>query len=151
MTEAKQSDKIRVTNLAPWPVFFTRKLNAGDVQVPANGSMLLERGEVEAQFYDRNRLFIGTDGHGAHAHLIVDDAALKEQFEIPAEQEVLTDELLDKVFAYKTQSAFAKKVDELVKLDYERHRMVDYINRKKVNDFAKVRYVEQVTGVTVTV
>ena len=52
---------------------------------------------------------------------------------------------------YKSQSAFTKKVDELVRLDYERHRLIDYINRKKVNDFAKVRYAEQVAGVTVTV
>ncbi len=151
MTEAKLSEKVRVTNLAPWPVYFSRKLNSGDVKVPANGSIPLERTEVEAQCYDGNRLFIGQDGHGAHAHLMIEDAALKAQFEIPEEQQVLTDELLDKLFAYKSQSAFTKKVDELVRLDYERHRLIDYINRKKVNDFAKVRYAEQVAGVTVTV
>ena len=150
MTEAKLNDKVKVTNLAPWPVYFTRKLNNGDVKVPANGTIPLERTEVEAQYYDNNRLFTGTDGHGAHAHLIVDDAALRQQFEIPEEQQVLTDELLDKVFAYKSQSTFTAKIDELVVQDYERHRLIDYIQRKKVNDFAKVRYAEQVAGVTVT-
>ena len=150
MTEAKLNDKVKVTNLAPWPVYFTRKLNNGDVKVPANGTIPLERTEVEAQYYDNNRLFTGTDGHGAHAHLIVDDAELRQQFEIPEEQQVLTDELLDKVFAYKSQSTFTAKIDELVVQDYERHRLIDYIQRKKVNDFAKVRYAEQVAGVTVT-
>ena len=148
MNEA--NNKVKVTNLAPWPVYFARKLNNGDVKVPANGTIPLERTEVEAQYYDNNRLFTGTDGHGAHAHLIVDDAALRQQFEIPEEQLVLTDELLDKVFAYKSQSTYTAKIDELVVQDYERHRLIDYIQRKKVNDFAKVRYAEQVAGVTVT-
>jgi hypothetical protein len=151
MTETKLSDKVRVTNLAPWPVYFTRKLNNGDVKVPANGVIPLERAELEAQFYDGNRLLTGTDGHGAHAHLIIDDEALRTQFDIPADQQVLTDATLDKLFEIKSQSAFVKKVDELVVMDYERHRLIDYIQRKKVNDFAKVRYAEQVAGVTVTV
>ena len=148
MNEA--NNKVKVTNLAPWPVYFSRKLNNGDVKVPANGTIPLERTEVEAQYYDNNRLFTGTDGHGAHAHLIVDDAELRKQFEIPEEQLVLTDELLDKVFAYKSQSTYTAKIDELVVQDYERHRLIDYIQRKKVNDFAKVRYAEQVAGVAVT-
>lgn len=150
MSETKLNEKVKVTNLAPWPVYFSRKLNNGDVEVPANGTMLLERTEIEAQFYNNNRLFIGQDGHGAHAHLLVDDAALRAQFDIPEEQQVLTDELLDKVFAIKSQNAFVEKVNSLVMLDYERHRLIDYIQRKKVNDFAKVRYAEQVAGVTVT-
>ena len=148
MNEA--NNKVKVTNLAPWPVYFSRKLNNGDVKVPANGTIPLERTEVEAQYYDNNRLFTGTDGHGAHAHLIVDDAELRKQFEIPEEQLVLTDDLLDKVFAYKSQSTYTAKIDELVVQDYERHRLIDYIQRKKVNDFAKVRYAEQVAGVAVT-
>lgn len=151
MTEAKLNEKIRVTNLAPWPVYFARKLNIGDVQVPANGSIPLERAEIEAQCYNGNRLFLGTDNHGAHAHLLIDDAEIKEQFGIPAEQIVLTDDLLDKVFAYKSQSAFVSKIDELVIQDYERHRLIDYIVRKKVNDFAKVRYAEQKAGVSVPI
>lgn len=149
MNEAKLNEKVTVTNLAPWPVYFSRKLNHGDVKVPASGSVPLERAEAEAQFYDNNRLLTGTDGYGAHAHLIVDDDALRKQFNIPEEQQVLTDELLDKLFAYKSQSAFQAKIDELVVMDYERHRLISYIERKKVNDFAKVRYCEQVAGVSV--
>ena len=145
-----EAEKVTITSLAPWPVYFSRKLNNGDVKVPANGSVPLERAEVEAQFYDRNRLFVGTDGHGAHAHLVVDDAAIREKFEIPEEQEVLTDSMLDKLFAIRSQDAFAAEVDRLVVQDYERHRLIDYIQRKKVNDFAKVRHVEKITGVTVT-
>lgn len=151
MSETRLNEKVKVTNLAPWPVFFSRKLNTGDVEVPPNGTVLLERTEIEAQFYDNNRLFTGLDRRGAHAHLIVDDAELRKQFEIPDEQQVLTDELLDKLFTLKSQSEFTKKVDALVKQEYEKHRLIDYIQRKKVNDFAKVRYAEQVAGVTVAV
>lgn len=151
MSENKLSEKVNVTNLAPWPVYFSRKLNNGDVKVPANGTIPLERVEVEAQFYDGNRLLTGLDGHGAHAHLIVEDEAIRAKFDIPAEQQVLTDALLDKLFEYKSQSTFTRRVDELVVIDYERHRLIDYIQRKKINDFAKVRYAEQVAGVTVAV
>lgn len=150
MNEAKLNEKVTVTNLAPWPVYFSRKLNSGDVKVPANGTIPMDRTELEAQFYDGNRLLVGTDGHGAHAQLVVNDEALRAQFEIPEEQQVLTDELLDKLFAIKSQSAFTAKIDELVVMDYERHRLISYIERKKVNDFAKVRYAEQLAGVSVT-
>ena len=150
MSEMKLSEKVTVTNLAPWPVYFSRKLNNGDVKVPANGSVPLERTEVEAQFYDGNRLLVGSDGHGAHAHLVVDDEEIRKKFEIPEEQQVLSDGLLDKLFAIKSQTEVTRQVDQLVTLDYERHRLIDYIQRKKVNDFAKVRYAEQVAGVTVT-
>ena len=150
MSETRMKEKVKVTNLAPWPVYFSRKLTNGDVKVPANGTVPLDRMEAEAQLYECNRLLVGLDGYGAHAHLIIDDAELKAQFGIPEEQRVLSDEVLDKVFDLKSMSAFTKKVDELVVMDYERHRLIDYIQRKKVNDFAKVRYAEKVAGVTVT-
>ena len=51
----------------------------------------------------------------------------------------------------ESQSEFTRQVDALVKQEYEKHRLIDYIQRKKVNDFAKVRYAEQVAGVTVAV
>lgn len=149
MQETTLTEKVKVTNLAPWPVYFRRLQNLGDVEVQANSTIMLDRGEVEQQCYARNVLFIGTDGHGAHAHLIIDDKALRDEFEIPDDQMVMTDEFLDKLFAYKTLATFSKKVEESTVRDYERHRLIDYIKRKKINDFEKVRFVENLTGVKI--
>lgn len=149
MAESQTNGKVKLVNLAPWPVSFGRKLHEGSVRIPANGIVPMEREEVEAQLYDNNVLMLGTDGHGAHAHIFIDDKAIREQFEIPDDQLVMTDDVLDKLFAYKTQAAFEKNVSEYVVRNYEAHRIVDYIKRKKVNDFAKVRFVESFTGITV--
>lgn len=143
--------RIKLTNLAPWPVTFQRLNHLGDVTIQANGTVMVEREEVEAQLYNNNKMFVGTDGRGAHAHIIFDDKALKEQFNFPEEQNVLTDAVLDKLFAYKQQAAFERNVNEYVVRDYEKHRLIDYIQRKKVNDFSKVRYIESLVGVSVTI
>ena len=79
--EAMLTEKVKVTNLAPWPVYFRRLQNIGDVEVQANSTITLDRGEIEQQCYAGNVLFLGTDGHGAHAHLIINDKALREEFE----------------------------------------------------------------------
>ncbi len=149
MQEATLTGKVKIINLAPWPVYFRRLQNIGDIEVQANSTLTLDRGEVEQQCYSGNVLFMGTDGHGAHAHLIIDDKALRNQFEIPDDQQVMTDEFLDKVFAYKTMASFTKKVKESTVRDYERHRLIDYIKRKKINDFEKVRFVEDLVGVKI--
>lgn len=151
MAENQMNTRIKLTNLAPWPVTFQRLNHLGDVTIQANGTAMVEREEVEAQLYNNNKMFVGTDGQGAHAHIIFDDKALKEQFNFPEEQNVLTDAVLDKLFAYKQQAAFERNVNEYVVRDYEKHRLIDYIQRKKVNDFSKVRYIESLVGVSVTI
>lgn len=151
MADSQTNTRIKLTNLAPWPVTFQRLNHLGDVTIQPNGTVMVEREEVEAQLYNNNKMFVGTDGRGAHAHIIFDDKTLKEQFDFPDEQDVLTDAVLDKLFAYKQQAAFERNVKDHIVRDYERHRLIDYIQRKKINDFSKVRYIESLVGITVNI
>lgn len=146
MQENQTNSRVRLINLAPWPVYFPRINTLGDVSIQQNGSYMIDREELLAQCYNNNRLIMGTDGRGAHATVIIMDEAVKAEFDIPENQEVLTDEVLDKLFAYKRQADFEKAITAKIVRDYEAHRVISYISRKKVNDFNKVRFVEGLTG-----
>ena len=149
MAETINNAKVKLTNLAPWMVYFQRNNMAGEVTIPENGVAMVDRDEVESQFYANNRLFTGSDGHGAHARIIIDDKPIRDNFDIPEDQLVLTDEALDKAFAYKQQAAFEKFIKEHAVEFFEKHRLVEYIKRKKINDYQKIRFVETYTGLTV--
>lgn len=149
MAETINNAKVKLTNLAPWMVYFQRNNAVGEVTIPENGVTTLDREEVESQFYANNRLFTGTDGHGAHARIVVDDKSIRENFEIPDDQNVLTDDVMDKAFSYKQQAAFEKFISEHVVEFFEKHRLIEYIKRKKINDYQKIRFVETYTGLTV--
>ena len=142
MAETQKSTKVNITNLAPWPVYFKRLLNAGTISVSAGSTMALERDEITQQLYNKNEMFVGVDGRGAHARIFILDKELRDQFDIPDDQTVPTDEYLDKVFAYKTQTSFEKNIADFMKYPHEVYRILDYIKRKGVNDYAKIRYIE---------
>lgn len=149
MSEIQNPAKVNVTNLAPWPVYFKRLLNAGEISIHAGATVTLDRAEVEQQCYSKNEMFIGDDGHGAHARIVINDKSLRDQFEIPDAQVVPTDEFLEKVFEYKTQGTFEKKINDFLKYPHEVYRILDYIKRKGVNDYGKIRYIETATSTRV--
>lgn len=146
MAENQKPTRVNVTNLAPWPVHFKRLLNAGDIGIAAGATISLERDEVEQQCYNKNEMFVGYDGHGAHARIIIQDKELRDQFQIPDDQKVPTDAFLDKVFEYKTQTTFEKHIADFLRYPHEVHRILDYIKRKGVNDYAKIRYIENMAS-----
>ncbi len=145
----QENRRVKLTNLAPWYLTFSRKNTLGDVVIPPNGSMLMEREEIISQCYAGNKMLLGTDGHGGHACLLIDDAEIRKMFDFPDTQEAATDELLQKLFEYKQQATFEKHIKEDIVEDFERHRIIDYIKRKGVNDYSKIRFVEQYTGIRV--
>lgn len=149
MSEMQKPTRVNVTNLAPWPLYFKRLLNSGEINIAAGATVSLDRDEVEQQCYNKNTMFVGDDGKGAHARIIIDDKALRDQFDIPDAQLVPTDDFLDKVFEYKSQATFEKKISEFLKYSHEVYRILDYIKRKNVNDYAKIRYVENTTSTRV--
>lgn len=140
--------KVKLTNLAPWPLYFERKNNLGNVTIPENGVFFLERDEVMSQMYGNNVMFVGTDQHGAHARILVDDADIRKQFDFPDEQLVATDEALDKAFSYKQQSTFEKYIRERIVEQFEKNRLIEYIKKKNINDYQKIRFSEIHTGIS---
>lgn len=147
--------RVMVHNLAPWQVSFPRKTMNGDVVIPANGRMYLDEQEVMMQFYANNVLFIGTDGRGTHARIYIEDADIRKALNFDSQdgtttQEIVTDELLKKIFAYKRQSDFEKAIKEHVVAHFEKFMLADFIQRNDVNDYKKIRFVEEYAGVKMT-
>lgn len=98
-----------------------------------------------------NRLFTGTDGNGSHATLYIDDAPTRKEIGFDSEdgkdkQVVFNDAAITKVFALKTQSVFEKNLAEIIQTRAEKYAVIQAIKRLKINDYSKIRFVEDYTG-----
>lgn len=146
-----ETQRVVCRNLAPWDVSFQRKTTLGDVIIPPNAKIFLDSHEILAQCYSDNRLFTGTDGKGAHAQIYIDNAELRKELAFDSEdgketQMLLDDDKLEKLFAYKQAASFEKAIRAAVVVHYERFKLIDYIKRAKVNDYQKIRFVEEYVG-----
>lgn len=150
--ELSMEQKITVRSLANWTTGFQRLETIGDVTITANGTARLSRGEVIAQAQNGNRLFGGIDGLGSHATLYIEDADTREElgFDNKAEnktQQVLTQDIVKKLFEYKTISkAFKDKLEEYVVTNAEKSAIIEMIKKGNYNDYSKIRYIEDYTG-----
>ena len=147
--------RVIVHNLAPWQVSFARKTMLGDVVIPPNGKMFLDEQEIKMQYYSNNVLFVGTDGNGAHARIYIEDAAIRKELNFESEdgtvtQNIVTDELLKKIFGYKRQADFEKAIREHIVAHFEKFMLIDFIQRNEINDYKKIRFAEDYAGVKVT-
>ena len=147
--------RVLVHNLAPWQVSFSRKSMLGDVVIPPNGKILLDEQEIMMQCYANNILFVGTDGHGAHARIYIEDEAIRKALDFDSDdgtvtQNIVTDELLKKIFGYKRQADFEKAIREHIVAHFEKFMLIDFIQRNEINDYKKIRFAEEYAGVKVT-
>lgn len=154
ITEWKELDlekKVTVRSIAPWTTGFQRIESNGDVTIPPEGTARIARSEIIAQVQNGNRLFCGTDNRGSHATLYIDDDVTRAEvdFDSPEEkrtQVVITSELVRKLFNYKTMKTFEEKLKEYVVTRAEKCAILQIIKKEKLNDFEKIRMVENYTG-----
>lgn len=149
--ELNLDQKVTVKNIAGWGVGFARIDGIGDVTITAEGSTRLSRNEIISQVQNGNRLFTGTDGNGSHATLYIDDAPTRKEIGFDSEdgkdkQVVFNDAAITKVFALKTQSTFEKNLAEIIQTRAEKYAVIQAIKRLKINDYSKIRFVEDYTG-----
>ena len=64
-------------------------------------------------------------------------------------QQILTSDVVKKLFEYKTIKTFEEKLKETVVTRAERYAIIQIIKKEKINDFEKVRIVEKYTGFSV--
>lgn len=143
--------KITVRSIAGWPTGFKRIETTGDVTIPKQGSVRLTRSEVIAQVQSGNKLFTGTDDRGSHATLYIDDESTRLEVEFDSKEEkrvqqVLNDEVVQKLFSYKTLKTFEERMKEAIVTRAEKYAIVQMISKLKLNDHEKIRIVEQYTG-----
>lgn len=149
--ELNLEQKVTVKNIAGWTVGFARIDSIGDVTITADGSTKLSRNEIIAQVQNGNRLFTGVNGDGSHATLFIDDDATRKEVGFDSEdgkskQLIFNDELVKQLFALKTQNTFQKNLTETIKTRAEKYAIIQAIKRLKINDYSKIRFVEDYTG-----
>lgn len=149
--ELNLEEKVTVRNIAGWTTGFRRIESVGDVTIPAEGTVRLSRSEIISQVQSGNRLFLGIDERGSHATLFIDDKATRVELEFDSEdgsenQLVLTSDAVKKMFDYKTIKTFETKLHELVITRAEKFALIQMIKKEKINDYEKIRIVEDYTG-----
>ena len=147
-------EKISVRNLCEWTVSFKRQDVVGDVLINANTTMRLPRGEVISQVQSGNNLFSGTDGVGSHARIYIEDKATRVELDFEDEegkkpQLIVDDNKIKELFAIKTKNAFEKAVKEAVVTNAEKAKLVGGVKKFKFNEFDKIQFIQEYTGMSV--
>lgn len=148
---ADNNKKVTLTNLTNWILTFRRINSLGDVIIPPKGKINMFADEVMAQIYNNNRLFIGDDGKGSHARIFIEDKDIRveAEFESPGsknKQEVITDDRLKSLFEINTLQYFKKQVQEKIKSQAEKARIIEYAKTHKINDHDKIEFLVKYTG-----
>ncbi|AVB11820.1 hypothetical protein P8818_14110 [Bacillus velezensis] len=143
--------KIAIKNLCPWDLYFRKIDTHGDFRLPANEIRQITAGEVQSQVYDNTSLFTGTDGQGTHAKIYIDDKETRvhlgfETDDKDDKQEVVTVERIKQILGYKTQKAFEENVQKEILLESEKAQLFDVTKKEKINDYAKIKFIEEYTG-----
>lgn len=154
-TEAVHSElnldtKVTVKNIADWNVGFVRKADGyGDVSIAPNGSIRLSRNEIIAQVQSGNKLFCGIDGSGSHATLYIEDAPTRLEVGFDTEdskQKAFTNVNVKSLFAIKNQKDFESSFCDNIHTRAEKYAIIGAMKKAGINDYSKIRFVEQYTG-----
>lgn len=141
--------KVTVKSIAGWDTGFARRLEFGDVTIVPNGSVRLSRNEIIAQVLGGNKLFTGVDGIGSHATLFIDDKATRREVEFESEttkQNVFSDSKVRELFDIKSLDSFKRRFKEEIYTRAEKFAVIEAIKRLALNDYSKIRFVEEYTG-----
>ena len=151
MKELNLEEKVVVRNIAGWTTGFRRIETVGDVTIPAEGTVRLSRSEIISQVQSGNRLFLGVDERGSHATLYIDDKETRVELDFESSdssetQMVLTSDAAKKMFDCKSIKTFESKLHEMVVTRAEKYALIQIIKKEKINDYEKIRIVENYTG-----
>ena len=145
----KLDAKVIVKSLAPWVTGAKRILSVGDIAIQPKGTVTITREELIAQAQSGNKLLTGIDGKGSHATWYVEDEYVRKELEFDEgskKQNVLTAEIIKKMFELKTLSAFEKNLKENVQTRAEKVFLMETIKELKLNDYEKITACTQYTG-----
>lgn len=129
-------------------IFHLCKYNIKDQFI---GSVRLLASEIITQVQNGNLLFTGIDGQGAHATLYIEDKPTRIEADFETEttnQIVICEEVVKNLFA-KNKKDFELELMKLIKTRAEEFAIIGIIRNLKINDYEKVRAVENLTGLRV--
>lgn len=147
--ELNLDTKVTVRNIAGWTVGFSRIADGyGDVTITPNGSTRLSRNEIISQIQNGNKLFLGTDEHGSHATLIIEDKPTRMEVDFETEtttQNIFSEKKISDLFNER-QTSFETKLVNEIRTRAEKYAAMVTIKKLKLNDYSKIRFVERYTG-----
>lgn len=139
-----------VRNLCPWPVSFRLHTSGAEVLINPGEKTLLNNQEIALLCENGNIMFVGT-GNGNHARVYIENPELRKYVGFESDdgkerQFILDNEVCKKIFEYKTLSTFKQHVEKAVVYDHEKHIIMDYARKNKINDFDKIDFLQNFTG-----
>ena len=142
---------VTVRSISDWTTGFARLNTIGDVQITPNGTYRMTRAEIIAQTQNNNALFNGIDGKGSHATLYIEDRPTRVEVGFESEdgetqQLILSDNLIKRVFNEKTKTAFEREFKNSFVTRAEQRSVMNSITRLKINDYNRIRFAENYTG-----
>lgn len=141
----------KVVNLCPWAVSFILPNSNGEVLLEANKSTTINNEELVTLADNQNVMFCGT-GDGNHARIYVDNPDYRQYvgFDDPDNKKiqfVLTGDECAKILELKTDSTFEKHVKEKIVLNHEKEIFMSYCRKAKLNDYNRIKFLEEYTGI----
>jgi hypothetical protein len=154
MSELNLDEKVTIRNLADWTVGFKRIESNGDCSIPAKGTTRITRNEIIAQSQNGNKLINCIDNIGSHATVVIEDIPTRVELDFESEdgkrkQKILTEDVVAKMFELKQSATFKKHLEENVVTRAEKYAMIEYVKKLKLNDFDKIRAIENYTGLRI--
>jgi len=145
------NSRSKVRNLCDWPVSSVWYSMDGDEFIKANQTVYIPNMEIETQVQNKNLFLSGTDGIGSHARCYIENPEMREHLGFDNKEEkriqlILTDEKCKEIFDYKTFSTFKKHVTENIITNQEKSKIVNYAKKNKINDYDKIQFLSEFTG-----
>lgn len=134
----KPTDKITVKNLYPWDTGFQvfNDKTDRDSDCTIKGGELYKRltyEQVENEIFKGNKAFVGIDGHGNHAPLmIVDDDACLALLAVTERPKQLSEDVLKQLFSIGDRKEFNKMLADYV-VDKQEKKYTGYYFMNNVN------------------
>ena len=140
----------KVLNLCPWPITFSLPNSGGEIRIEGNHSTTINNGELVTMRDNNNVMLCGT-GDGNHARLYVDNTEFREfvgfdNSVTKQKQFILINDECEKICSLKTDAAFKKNVEEKIVSEHEKAIIIDYCKKTKFNDYSKIVFLEEYTG-----
>ena len=154
VNELNLDQKVTLRSIADWETGFARIADGtGDVRIMPRGTVRLSRAEIIAQVQNGNALIGGVDGVGSHATLYIDDEPTRIEVGFDTDgktQLVFTGNLIAELFKIKDQGKFEKAFTDAIVTRAEKKTAIRTISEMNLNDYNKIRFVEQYTGYNVS-
>jgi len=137
-------------NLADNDIYFSL-VQGGDLSIKANGYLDMLNRDIVSLRNNSNVFFVGTDSKGSHARIYIQNPDLRIYVGFDSEdgkikQQVLTDEVCQKILDIKSQEQFEKEVQEKIVSYHEKVRIINYAKKVKLDSFEKITFIEAHSG-----